>query len=85
MKLTRILPAALVVLALSACGGAPAPTAADPNLTPRMNEGGFGAGSGNHSEGGTVSADPTTTATPPTSSDTTQIGVNRGGFIGSGT
>lgn len=85
MKLTRILPAALVVLALSACGGAPAPTAADPQITPRMNAGGVFGGSGNNSGGGTLSTDPTTTATPPMPSDTTQIGVNRGGFIGSGT
>lgn len=83
MKLTRILPAALVVLALSACGGGTAPTAADPDLRPRMNAGGVFGGSGNHSDGGTLSTDPTTT--PPTPSDTTQIGVNRGGFIGSGT
>jgi hypothetical protein len=84
MKLTRILPAALVVLALSACGGSTAPTAADPEITPRMNGGGW-TGSGSFTEGGTLSTDPTTTATPPTPSDTTQIGVNRGGFIGSGT
>ncbi|HEU4454579.1 MAG TPA: hypothetical protein VFR81_16040 [Longimicrobium sp.] len=83
MKLIRILPVTLVVLALSACGGAPAPTAADPDLRPRMNAGGVFGGSGNDSEGGTLSSDPT--AVPPTPSDTTQIGVNRGGFIGSGT
>lgn len=81
MRLTRILPAALVVLALSACGGA-APTAADPGITPRMNGGG-GTGSGTYTEDGTSSTTPGTSTVAP--ADTTQTGVNRGGFIGSGT
>jgi len=84
MRLTRILPAALVVLALSACGGGAAPTAADPDFRPRMNGGSMGSG-GNATGGGILSTGTppgTTTVTPP---DTTQNGGNRGGFIGSGT
>jgi len=85
MRLTRILPTALVVLALSACGGGAAPTAADPDLRPRMNGGSMGSG-GSATGGGILSTGPTTgttTVTPPDT--TTQNGGNRGGFIGSGT
>jgi len=85
MRLTRILPAALVVLALSACGGGTAPTAADPDLRPRMNGGGAPGGSGN-ATGGILSTGTTSGGGTVTPSDTTtQNGGNRGGFIGSGT
>jgi len=81
MRLTRILPATLVVLALSACGGGAAPTATDPDLRPRMSTEGE-MGSGTRSEGGIMS---TGTGPAPVFPDTTQNGTNRGGgFIGSG-
>ena len=84
MKLTRILPAALVVLALSACSGGAAPTAvSDPEIAPRMDGGGVFGGSGNNTQGGTLSTEPGPGAVAP--ADTTQNGGNRWGFIGSGT
>ncbi|HEX8691332.1 MAG TPA: hypothetical protein VF746_02730 [Longimicrobium sp.] len=86
MSRKRIVPTALALFALSACGGGAGPTASDAGLQARFSSGGAGTSGGGRTGGGTATTQEEsggTTTTTTVQTDTTQNGT-RGGFIGSG-
>lgn len=82
MSRKRIVPTALALFALSACGGGVGPTASDAGLQPRFS-GGVGTQGGGRSGGETTSTQEGGSTTTTMQTDSTQNG-NRGGFLWSG-